>query len=141
MDGIFDKLREAGIPVALEGKEAEQFLADPRRERWLRAALEAPKGRIVVEIIKSDGCLARYKPGDQFVFDTLGLLIPEETSKRPCIKLLGKLPETMFMMMDRLASGLDPNEAWVQNMKCYGGGLPDGNCGVVLTKTFFVLKR
>ena len=46
-------------------------------------------------------------------------------------RALAPMMERVHIMWDRLAEGLDPNEAWVTHSQCFDPGLDYGGLGCV----------
>ena len=88
---------------------------------------------IVAEVVQINGhCALQPQLGDKFVFTAGGMLIPEETTfPRVCaFALAGILPQ-IFMVMDRVLSGLEPNDMWRDQASCMDLGVGEGGLGRV----------
>jgi|GEM_PF-965935 len=124
--------------LPLEEEELEAFLASPNRVKRLRALERFRDHRIVIEVVKSRGCIAGHKEGDKFVLDCMGRVLPGENGgPGPCIMALVKAwPRQVITILERMAE--DPEHVndytWVitqMPMSCYGGGLALGACGEI----------
>jgi uncharacterized repeat protein (TIGR04076 family) len=129
-DGFMEKF-------PLEPQELEAFLASPGRVRRLRAAEKFRNHRIVVKVVSSKACIAGHKQGDEFLIDSIGMLLPPKDGNGICIMALTKIWFRVLLMLERMA-GVGEGEGEFKSkvfdlpMNCYGAGLPLGACGEIL---------
>jgi len=105
----------------------------PDRAKILPKALELMNYRFVAEAISSKYCTAGIKVGDKLVFD-FAVLNKEESTAPACIGALGPLMESIHIMWDRIAEGVDPNGSIFRTVSCFDPGLEHGGLGNVCFK-------
>lgn len=90
--------------------------------------------KMVAEVVKSSHCGYRPKIGDRYVFAPGGTIIPEECTWPICVYALAPMLPFFYMYYDRIRAGLDPNDMWMENIKCADIGTDCGGFGEVLFK-------
>jgi uncharacterized repeat protein (TIGR04076 family) len=92
---------------------------------------------MIAEVVKS--CHCGYKPivGDRYVFAGGGTLIPEECTWPICLMAVTPMLPYIYMYYDRIRAGLDPNDMWMETIKCADVGTDCGGFGEVLFKIIF----
>ncbi|MBN1363571.1 MAG: hypothetical protein JW976_02070 [Syntrophaceae bacterium] len=126
-----------GLP--LEQEELESFLASPKRVKRLRAIEKFRNHHIVVRVVSSNACIAGHKKGDEFLIDSMGLVLPRQDEKGVCIMALTKIWWRVMLMLERMANaengkGDFKSKLFDLPINCYGTGLPLGACGEILMK-------
>ena len=89
--------------------------------------------KLVAECISSEHCFAQIKVGDKLVFD-LNVLSKDESTAPACIGALAPLMESIHIMWDRMAEGVDPNGLIFRTVSCFDPGLEHGGVGNVVFK-------
>ncbi len=93
--------------------------------------------KIIAEVTDVEYCFAGCKVGDKLVIGPFGSTVNTEESTCPlCLGALAPLMERVHLMWDRIAEGLDPNEAWLQHSVCFDSGLDRGGLGHVTFKVY-----
>ncbi len=119
--------------LPLDADELEAFLASPGRVKRLYAAEKFRNHRIIVKIISSNACIAGHKKGDEFLIDSIGVVLPSEDGQGICIMALNKIWWRVMLMLERMADGGElKSKLFDLPMNCYGAGLPLGACGEIL---------
>jgi uncharacterized repeat protein (TIGR04076 family) len=123
--------------LPLEPEELESFLASPGRVKRLRAAEKFRNYRIVVSVVSSNACIAGHRKGDEFLIDSMGVVLPREDGKGICIMALTKIWWRVMLMLERMAGagegkGEFKSKFFDLPINCYGAGLPLGACGEIL---------
>jgi hypothetical protein len=103
----------------------------PGISKLLSAVPRIVNYRIIAEVTDAKYCFAGCKPGDKLVFGPQPLLNAQESTCPLCIGALAPMMERVHIMWDRLAEGLDPNDAWVTHSQCFDPGLDYGGLGCV----------
>jgi uncharacterized repeat protein (TIGR04076 family) len=129
-----DKYME-GLP--LKPEELESFLASPGRVKRLHAAEKFRDHRIVVKVVSANACIAGHRKGDEFLIDSMGVVLPREDGKGICIMALTKIWWRVMLMLERMAGagegkGEFKSKFFDLPINCYGAGLPLGACGEIL---------
>ena len=92
--------------------------------------------KIVAEVTESRYCFAGCKVGDKLVFGPGPAVNTQDTTCPLCIGALAPMMERVHLMWDRMAEGLDPNEAWLRHAVCFDPGLEKGGLGNVTFKVY-----
>src|SRR4030042_7070 len=95
--------------------------------------------KIIAEVVQEKRCGIKPKPkkGDKFVFAAGAMLRPEEsTFPAMCLWALARIFPLTLMIMDRIFEGGDPNDIWLDHVKCVDTGLECGGLGEVLFKVY-----
>lgn len=90
--------------------------------------------KMIAEVVKSCHCGYKPKVGDRYVFAPGGTVIPEECTWPICVWALAPMLPFFYMYYDRIRAGLDPNDMWMENVKCADIGTECGGFGEVLFK-------
>jgi hypothetical protein len=120
--------------------EQSFFLQSDNRIRRISGMDRYKDARIVVEVIKSDACIAGHGVGERIYFDAMGRLLTDKSDKPICSRLLNKLWYRLVMMQDRMADegntplgdGTFRDELPGVCISCYGADVPFGDCGQIL---------
>ncbi|MFO7971099.1 MAG: hypothetical protein R6U40_05035 [Desulfobacterales bacterium] len=89
--------------------------------------------KFVATCIKAENC-AFNKVGDRYVFTAFGSMIKEESCDTPCLWAMSGFLPFSYMVYDRIASGLDPNEMHLNHVTCPDAGCRYGGFGSSLFK-------
>ena len=114
--------------------QIEEIKGAPNLMKVLKVGPRILKSRFIAEVVHSEGCTARLKPGDRYVFNLVGILLPEKTTGNICIEAMGPLMLPRRVAHDRVVEGLDPNGMLWRHVKCMDTGLKSGGMGQVLWK-------
>lgn len=90
--------------------------------------------KMIAEVVNSCHCGYKPKVGDRYVFAPGGTIIPEECTWPICVWALAPMLPFFYMYYDRIRAGLDPNDMWMENVKCADIGTDCGGFGEVLFK-------
>lgn len=122
------------LKVAIGITDEDLDKISPGYAKLLSIVPEAAAHKITAEVIYSKYCFAQLKVGDKLVFD-MGLILDKEESTAPaCIGALGNLMESIHVMWDRFAQGVDPNDSIFRTRCCPDPGLERGGLGTVCFK-------
>ncbi len=100
------------------------------------------KHRIVAEVTESTHCAAGINTGQRYIFKTIPpVLVPEDSDCPLCIRALGPVTGFVNTIMDRLAEGIDPNEALFNTAECLDPGLGSGGMGKVRFRVYAEKKE
>lgn len=94
--------------------------------------------KVVAEVVRViDHCELKPKIGDKLVFAGAGMLIPEETTfPAICSWALAGIFPMLFMVMDRILGGLDPNDMWRDQASCMDLSVREGGLGKVVFRVY-----
>jgi hypothetical protein len=116
------------------------FLQSDKRIRRISGIDRYKDARIVVEVVKSDACIAGHAVGERIYFDSMGRLLTDKSDKPICSRLLNKIWYRLVILLDRIADeggtslgdGTFRGEGPEVRMSCYGAPFPYGDCGHIL---------
>ena len=78
------------------------------------------------------------KEGDKYVLNGAGYLVKDESCDRPCLWAMHSFLPFSYMLYDRVASGLDPNDMHFEHVQCEDTGVHQGGFGKATFKIRFV---
>ena len=113
-------------------EEFEAWKAVPRNQRLAGSLPEIAKYRMVVEVVKSRGCVMGHKPGDKFYFAGNGALLCTEGPSHICAGALAPLMAHTWKIVDKVGVGQDPTQNTFNRVGCIDVGLEDGGWGEIL---------
>jgi uncharacterized repeat protein (TIGR04076 family) len=124
-----------GLP--LEPQELGAFLASPARVKRLRAMERFQDDHIVVKVVSSQACPAGHREGDEFLIDSMGVVLPSGNGEGACIMALTKIWWRVMLMLERMAGNGETGDEFESKLfdlpvNCYGAGLPLGACGQIM---------
>jgi len=111
---------------------------DPRWRAMVEDTPEFNTHKIIVEVIKSEGCVARHRVGDRFVLDANGCLLTEESPKKVCLYALAPLVTQVAAVYERLTAKLPPEGLIFDRAHCLDVGPECGGWGQILMKATVV---
>jgi uncharacterized repeat protein (TIGR04076 family) len=88
--------------------------------------------RVVVEVLKSHGCVMNHKPGDKFYFTGSGALLCSEGPPHICAGALAPVMTFALRVLDKIGAGLDPTRYAFNRVRCVDVGLDNGGWGEIL---------
>jgi uncharacterized repeat protein (TIGR04076 family) len=94
------------------GYNDEQIKIIESNPKWLKGIKAGPimmSKKMVATCVKAQNCSMNVV-GDRYVFTAHGTLLKDETCKRPCLWAMAQFLPFSYMLYDRVASGLDPND-------------------------------
>jgi uncharacterized repeat protein (TIGR04076 family) len=120
--------------------EQSIFLQSDKRIKRISGIDRYKDALIVVEVVKSDACIAGHGVGERIYFDAMGRLLTDKSDKPICIRLLNKIWYRLVILLDRIADESDTSladgtfrgELPEVRMSCYGASFPFGDCGQIL---------
>jgi hypothetical protein len=120
--------------------EQQIFLQSDKRMRRIAGIERLKDARIVVEVVKSDACIAGHGVGERIFFDAMGRLLIDQADKPICSRLINKIWYRLVILLDRIADdtgnalgdGTFRGEVPEVRMSCYGAAFPFGDCGQIL---------
>ena len=116
----------------------EEIKGLTKKQRDILCAGEDLYGyKMVAEVVKASHCGYQPKVGDRYVFAPGGTVIPEECTWPICVYALAPMLPFFYMYYDRIRAGQDPNDMWMENIKCADIGTDCGGFGEVLFKITF----
>jgi len=89
--------------------------------------------KLVATCIKAENCTYN-KVGDRYVFNSFGGMIKDETCEMPCLFALSGFLPFVYMVYDRIASGLDPDGMHFDHVSCPDTGCKYGGFGTAMFK-------
>lgn len=113
--------------------EMEELKNSPKQLRVLRAARRLVRARIIAEVVSAKGCEA-HKVGDRYVYTGTGRLLPQESCQWLCSWAIAPVVPLVFMVYDRISSGLDPSDMVFDHVKCLDTGVKCGGFGETYLK-------
>lgn len=113
-------------------EEFAEWKAVPRNRRLAENLPEIAKYRMVVEVVKSRGCVMGHKPGDKFYFAGNGALLCTEGPPHICAGALAPLMSHAWKIVDKVGVGQDPTKNTFNRVGCIDVGLEDGGWGEIL---------
>jgi len=90
--------------------------------------------KMIAEVVKASNCGYKPKIGDRYVFAPGGTIIPEECTWPICVWALAPMLPFFYMYYDRIRAGLDPNDCYMENIKCADIGVGCGGFGEIVLK-------
>lgn len=119
--------------LGLTDEEIIEAKKNPKRANLVERSPELVKRKIVAEVVKAEHC-ANHKVGDKIVFRPVGSLIKEESCDHPCLYALAPLATLGYIIFDRIASGVDPGQLHISQIKCWDVGWENGGGGEILMR-------
>ena len=113
-------------------EEFAEWKAVPRNLRLAENMPEFAKYRVVVEVLKSHGCVMNNKPGDKFYFTGSGALLCTEGRPHICAGALAPVMTFAWRVVDKIGAGLDPTKYSFNRVRCVDVGLENGGWGEIL---------
>ena len=113
-------------------EEFEIWKAVPRNLRLAEHMTELANYRLVVEVLKSHGCVMHHEVGDKFYFAGNGALLCTEGPPHICAGALGPLMTFTYRIVDKVGAGLDPMKYSFDRVTCADVGLENGGWGQIL---------
>ncbi len=113
-------------------EELAKWKADPRNLRVASLMPEFAKYRVVVEVLKSHGCVMNHKVGDKFCFTGSGALLCNEGPPHICAGALAPVLPFALRVLDKIGAGLDPTQYSFNRVRCIDVGLDNGGWGEIL---------
>lgn len=119
--------------LGLTDEQIEAAKKNPKRVKFIERSPELVKRRIVAEVVKAENC-ANHKVGDKIVFRPVGSLIKEESCEHPCLYAMAPLATLGYIIFDRIATGVDPSQIHISQIKCWDIGWENGGGGEILMR-------
>ncbi len=113
-------------------EEFEIWKTVPRNLRLAENMAELANYRLVVEVLKSHGCVMHHEVGDKFYFAGNGALLCTEGPPHICAGALGPLMTFTYRIVDKVGAGLDPRKYSFDRVTCADVGLENGGWGQIL---------
>ena len=113
-------------------EEFEIWKTVPRNLRLAENMTELANYRLVVEVLKSHGCVMHHEVGDKFYFAGNGALLCTEGPPHICAGALGPLMTFTYRIVDKVGAGLDPMKYSFDRVTCDDVGLENGGWGQIL---------
>jgi uncharacterized repeat protein (TIGR04076 family) len=113
-------------------EEFAEWKSVPRNLRLAENMEEFAKYRVVVEVLKSHGCVMGHKAGDKFYFSGNGALLCSEGPSHICAGALAPLMTFAWRVVDKIGAGLDPMKYAFNRVGCVDVGLENGGWGEIL---------
>lgn len=132
MDELFKRRVMEGFGYTEEQgeglSEKQQMIikADPSRKAY----------RVIMEVVKSENCAHKPKPGDRYVMLAGGRIIAGECTFPLCLWALAPMLPISFVIFDRLSHGQGPNGHLFDHVKCADTGVACGGIGQVTFKVY-----
>lgn len=92
--------------------------------------------KLVAECTESKYCFAGIKQGQKYVMSSAPLSLLPESDCPTCMRALAPITGILNIMMERIASGMDPNPELFQVVECLDPGLDRGGLGHVVFKVY-----
>ena len=113
-------------------EELKSFLDNPKNIELLTKSLPLLNKTIVIEVIKSKGCMSQHRIGDKIYFDGSGNLLTKLSPKRICLYALSVLDAMINSAIELMYAGADPNEMRFKRVGCTDIGLECGGWGRIV---------
>jgi len=134
-------MNEKEIPQSMLdmlGYTEEEVKGLSQKQREVLLAGEALYNyKMIAEVVEAKHCGYKPRIGDRYVFAPAGTIIPEECTWPICVFALAPMLPFFYMYYDRIRAGLDPNDMWMENIKCADIGTECGGFGEVLFRFRF----
>jgi len=124
--------------VKFTDEELEIFKSDPRRAKAAQRMMGSPgfeKKWLIVEVVSSENCRAKLKPGDRLLFKACSVLDLKRSAPW-CIMAMANIDIVAGISHDRWVSGLDLKELSFDHLSCVDCGVKDGGRGRVAMKAY-----
>lgn len=93
---------------------------------------ELSQYELEAEVLSSSFCSVNMQPGNKFVFSAMPIVLNiEKSTATPCMRAIGVLTPFLNGMVERIISGMDPNECVWHIAECMDTGLENGGLGKV----------
>ena len=113
-------------------EEFEMWKAVPRNVRLAENMADLVKYKLVVEVLKSHGCVMGHKPGDKFYFTGSGALLCGDGIPHICAGALTPVMAFVYRVVDKVGAGLDPMKYSFDRVRCADVGLDNEGWGEIL---------
>ena len=134
-NGKFDEATKALLKRQL-GYDEEQIKRveeNPKQREMIASGPVLVSKKMVATCIKAESCTYN-KVGDRYVFNGFGGMIKDETCETPCLWAMSGFLPFIYMVYDRVASGLDPNGMHLDHVSCPDTGCRYGGFGKAMFK-------
>lgn len=130
-----DETTKEGIKVSL-GYTEEQIEIIEGKPKLMGILEKFPtflEHKLVITCVTANNC-AFNKVGDKYVFNGFGGMIKSESCETPCLWAMSRFMPFSFMVYDRIASGLNPNDMHLDSVACPDTGCHHGGFGNAVFK-------
>lgn len=117
-------------------EQIDRIINDQKRRDILSHTMELQSTKMIAECIEAENC-AFNKVGDMYVFRGPSYLIKDESCERPCLWAMHSFLPFSFMLYDRIASGLNPNDMHHDHVQCEDTGVRHGGFGKATFRIHF----
>jgi len=117
-------------------EQIDRIEADPKRREIIDHGPELNGTKMIAECVDAENC-SFNKVGDRYVFSGQGYLLKDESCEKPCLWAMHSFLPFSYLLYDRVASGLDPNEMHVTQIQCEDVGHRHGGFGKATFKIRF----
>lgn len=92
--------------LKLDSQEWAIVEQNPKFQRLFKNTIEAPRYRVVAEVIDSKGCRTGHIPGQKLIFDSSGNILTQENPDRICSFLMPDLTVLINAFFGNMMNGL-----------------------------------
>jgi len=116
--------------------DAELDQLGPRQWRRIDVTSKIERYKVVAEVVWAHHCELSPKPGDKYV-SRGGMLLPaESTFPGICVGALARIYPVIQSGWELMVAGRDPNDMFIDHVKCIDVGPENGGLGEVLFKIY-----
>lgn len=117
-------------------EQIDRIEDDQKRRDIVDHGLELFGTKMIAECIEAENCVFN-KVGDKYVFSDPGYMIKDESCERPCLWAMHSFLPFSFMLYDRIASGLNPNDMHYDHVQCEDTAVRHGGFGKATFRVHF----
>ena len=129
-----EDLKEAlKIQMGYDEEQLKNMEENTKQREMLENTAVFMTKKMIFTCIKASNC-AFNKVGDRYVFNGHGAMIKDETCETPCLWAMSGFKPFSYMVYDRIASGLDPNDMHLDQVACPDPGCKYGGFGSSIFK-------
>ncbi len=124
-------------------EQAKSFVPNltPYQKRFMKHVPDFFNYKIIQEVVWAKNCARNPKPGDKTVFAAVGMFLPEESTFPGCgfcTFAITQILPFLYVVYDRICSGLDPSPMGINYIKCPDIEPAEGGTGSVLFKVYCI---
>jgi uncharacterized repeat protein (TIGR04076 family) len=126
----------------LSDEERKKILPNltPYQKRFIRHWKDFFKYKIIQEVVWSKNCAEGAKPGDKFVYSAMGEFLPDESTFGCTFGMQVMLP-FMYVVRDRICSGIDPSPMGIHYVRCIDTPPAQGGTGGSFFKVYCIKEN
>jgi uncharacterized repeat protein (TIGR04076 family) len=119
--------------MGYDDEQMKMIEENPKQREIIEGGAAFVTKKLVSTCIEAENCTYN-KVGDRYVFNSFGGMIKDQTCETPCLLALSCFLPFLYMVYDRIASGLDPNGMHLDHVSCPDTGCRYGGFGTAMFK-------